>query len=422
MLLLACLALLTGSAHAAMAVRMDDAAALLREDGGEIVPQGIYSDIVPLGEDLFAATEDGALYALLDGSGAALTGAVYEELRLSGGVLAAWRDGGWGLLSRDGSELGDFAYSAILPNGAGGCWALRDVEELRAVYLLGADGAARDSGLRALRWGEPGEGLLPVMTEAGLWGCCDASGAMAIPARYEWLGSFTAGCAAAVQNGRYGAIDRSGSWIVDAEWDFLEISPEGLLLLAGPDGAQVCSTDGSAIATVPGEGVWIARAGRGYAVGDEASLRVYDASGSLIETLAPDASVAEGLDGQLVISEGMWGESCVRLSGTALTYQNLYPLGTAEGKPVYAALEVRSARYQSDLLNEVQVSVDMESARYGLVDGDGLPLPPEGYLSVRFLADDRFLVQSESQYRVINSWGKVYWRSNGATRTVEPRF
>ena len=82
------------------------------------------------------------------------------------------------------------------------------------------------------------------------------------------------------------------------------------------------------------------------------------------------------------------------------------------GEPVYACMGVRAARYQNDLLHEVQVSVDMESARYGLVGGAGEVLLPCGYTAVWWIADDRFLVQDESQWRVVNSWGKVYWRSS----------
>ncbi len=421
-LLLACLVLFVGSAHAAVAVRTDETAALLREDGAEIVPQGVYEDIVPLGEDLFAATEDGEHYALLDGGGARLSDARYEELRLADGALTALRDGGWGLLGRDGAERSAFAYSGIVPTGRGGCWGLRAGEELLDLFILDADGGAHSSGLRVRRWGEPGEGLLPVMSEDGLWGYCDAGGGMAIPARYEWAGGFASGCAAVAEGGRYGAIDRSGAWIVPAEWDFLTVTPEGILLLAGEGGVQVRSASGEILAEYPGEGAWIAQVGAGYAVGDEESLRVFDASGAQIDALPPDASVSEGIAGQLIVSEGIWGERCVRILGTSGDYQNLFPLGTAEGEPVYACMEARSAYYQSDLLGEVQVSVDMDSARYGLVDGSGEPLPPRGYLSVQYLSDDRFLVQSESQYRMINSWGKVYWRSNGAMRTVEPRF
>ena len=413
----ACLALLLGSARAAVAVRMDGAAALLTVDGGEIVAEGVYADIVSLGGEWFAASPDGERWSLLDANGTSLTSARYDEFCLRGDALLAHRDGGWGRMSRTGAELGAFDYEEILIDGAGGCWALREEDELLAVLLLDEDGRARDSGLRARQAGEPSEGLLPLRFEDGHWGYCDASGELTIPARFDWAGSFVSGCAAAVAGECYGAIDISGAWIVEPAYNFLEISPKGFLLAA--DGVRMFAADGSIIAEYPDEGAWAALVGEGCVVGDSEALRVLDSEGKPLETLAPDASVSEGVGGQFVISEGMWGEACVRLSGTDAAYQNLYPLGMANGASIYACMEANAARYQNDLLNEVQVSVDMDSARYGLVNGAGEPLLPCDYLSIQYLADDRFLARTESQWRMIDSRGKVYWRG-GFTQTAAP--
>lgn len=414
-----CLAMAMGSASASMAVRMDGAAALLSEDGTVIVDVGAYEDIVLLGEGLFAATADGAHYALLDADGTALTDARYDELRACGSALAACRDGGWGLLDRDGAELGAFEYAEILADDSGARWALREEEDELTAYALGANGRERGEGIAILRAGEPGGGMLPLEFKDGRWGYCGAEGELVIPARFDWAGRFAAGIAPAVEGGRYGAIDESGAWVVAPEHDFIEISEDGLILAAGEGYVALFSTEGLALAEYLGEGVWGALAGEGYVIGDSESLRVFDSAGEVVEELAPDAAVSEGVGGQLVISEGMWGEECVRLSGTQERYQNLYPLGTANGEPVYACMEVRAARYQNDLLHEVQVSVDMDSARYGLVDGKGEVLLPCGYTAIECIGDDRFLVRDESQWRVVNSWGKVYWRSAYGTEEEE---
>ena len=58
--------LLAGNAQAALCVRMDDGAALLDRDGGEIVAPGTHSDIISLGGGLYAAGNEGGLYALMD--------------------------------------------------------------------------------------------------------------------------------------------------------------------------------------------------------------------------------------------------------------------------------------------------------------------------------------------------------------------
>ena len=410
------LSLLLGGAHAAIPVRMDDAAALLTEDGSVILPIGTYEDIIALGGGLFAAATGEGLYALMDAEGALLTDAVYDEFRMEGNFLLARKDGSWGLMGQDGAEIGAFAYSRIETDGADGCWG---IDGDSALFLLNADGTARDSGLRVLRIGEAAEGMLPVELSAGLWGCCDASGNSMISAEYEYVGSFVGGRAAAVSGGLYGAIDPAGAWIVVPEYDFLEISAAGFMLVSNEDGAKVLDMDGCERAVYSGGNVYAALAGAGYIVGDGEALRIYDATGSLLHEAVPDAAVSEGMGEQLVLSEGMWGEKCVRLMGTQSTYQNLYPLGTAGGEAVYACMEVNAARYENDLLHEIQISVDMDTARYGIVNAAGEQILPCDYVSIDFLADDRFLVSNENRWQMIDSKGKIFW-SRRITQTEAP--
>ena len=404
-----------GDAFAAVSVRMDSDAALLMEDGTQLVSAGAYADIVPLGSDLFAASSDGERFALMDAEGALLTDSMYDEFRVEGDLLLAQRGGEWGLMNEDGTELGAFAYRRIAADGEGGFWALRE----DALVLLDADGSARESGLRALRIGEASEGLLSVQTQAGRWGCCDRSGRLVIPTDYDYIGNFVSGRAAAVSDGRYGAIDRSGGWIVEPIYDFLEISESGFILAADRDGALLLDLEGGEIAAYLEENIYAALAGDGYVIENGESLRIFDASGALLEELAPDASVTEGIGEQLIISEGMWGETCVRLLGTEAAYQNLYPLGMAEGEPVYACMEVNAARYANDLLHEIQIAVDMDTACYGLVNGAGEQILPCGYISIEYLANDRFLVRAERQWQLIDSEGKIYWRRR-VTQTEAP--
>ena len=410
--ILALLALLIlGSAHAAVSVRLELTAALLTEDGAELVSAGAYADIVSLGSGLFAASADGERYALLGADGALRTEALYDEFRAVGDALLARRDSDWGLMNVDGAELGAFAYSRIAADENGNLWALREeAESGDALVLLDANGSARDSGLRVLRIGEASEGLLAVQPEAGRWGCCDSSGQMVIPAAYDYIGRFVSGRAPAVSGGRYGAIDRSGAWVVEPAYDFLEISGSGFILAADADGARLMDMDGGEIAVHRGKNIYAALVGSGYVVEDGEALRVFDASGTLVEELAPNASITEGVEEQLIISEGMWGEACVRILGAREAYQNLYPLGTAGGEPVYACMEVSAARYMNDLLNETLIAVDMDTARYGMVNGAGERILPCEYISIEPLSDDRFLVRAEDQWQMIDSDGKVYWR------------
>ena len=144
-------------------------------------------------------------------------------------------------------------------------------------------------------------------------------------------------------------------------------------------------------------------------VADSEGMRVFDATGAQIAEAGARASVSEGMNGQLILSDGMWGEECVGVLGTQARYQNLYPLGTARGEGVYACMQANAARYVNDLLGEIQLSVDMETARYGIVGADGVQRTPCAYLSIEFLADDRFLTRSEEGWQMIDADGAVYW-------------
>ena len=410
----AVLLMLCGCARAAVSVRMDDGAALLSEDGAQIVPVGAHADIVPLGDDLFAAQDEAGGYALMDGEGRLLTGERYDALRRRDGLLLAQRDGGWGLLGADGAELSALAYGQIVPTGEGGCWAtLGDASDLESdlLVLLDAQGRESSTGIYVRKLGAASEGLLSVLLPGtGLWGYCDARGRVAIAARYSYAGPFVSGCAAVVRNGRYGAIDATGAFVADPDYDFIEISKSGFMLAArSQEGAWALNMDGSEIAAYESEDCFVALAGEGYLVADSEGMRVFDATGAQIAEAGARASVSEGMNGQLILSDGMWGEECVGVLGTQARYQNLYPLGTARGEGVYACMQANAARYVNDLLGEIQLSVDMETARYGIVGADGVQRTPCAYLSIEFLADDRFLTRSEEGWQMIDADGAVYW-------------
>ena len=408
------LLLALGCARAAVSVRMDDGAALLTVDGALIVPVGAYADIVSLGDGLFAAQDDAGAYALMDAEGRLLTGERYDALRRRDGLLLAQRDGGWGLLDADGAELCAFDYAQIVPTGEGGCWATRgDANDMESdlLLLLDAQGRESSSGVYVRKLGSGSDGLLPVLLPGtGLWGYCDARGRVAIAARYSYAGPFVSGCAVVVRNGRYGAIDETGAFVAEPDYDFIAISESGFILSArSQEGAWVLNMDGSEIAAYEGEDCFVALAGEGYVVADSVRMRIFDASGALIAEAGARASVSEGVNGQLILSDGMWGEECVGLLGTQARYQNLYPLGEARGEGAYACMKANAARYVNDLLGEIQLSVDMESARYGIVGADGVQRTPFAYLSIAYLADDRFLARSELEWQMIDADGRIYW-------------
>ena len=412
--ILAVLMLFCGNCRASVSVRMDDGAALLSEDGAQIVAVGEYSDIVSLGEGLFAAKDGAGRYALMDEQGRLRTGALYDALRRQDGMLLAKRGGGWGILSEDGAERSAFSYAQLIPTGSGRCWATKgDANDMESdlLFLLDENGQETSCGIYARKLGKAGEGLLPVLFPGtGLWGYCDARGRVAIAARFSYAGPFVSGCAAVVMNGRYGAIDAAGAFVAEPDYDFIEVSDAGFLLATrNLEGAWVLNLQGGEIAAYEGEDCFAALVGEGYLLADSAGVYVFDSTGARIAELDPRASVSEGVNGQLILSDGMWGEECVGVLGTQARYQNLYPLGHSRREGVYAYMQANAARYVNDLLGEIQLSVDMETARYGIAGADGAQRTPCAYLSIESLADDRFLVRGEDGWQMIDADGTVYW-------------
>lgn len=425
--ILAVVMLLAGNAQAALCVRMDDGAALLDRNGGEIVPPGAYADIVQLGGGLYAACGESGLYGLMDADGTLRTELLYDRLRSEGDLLLAQRDGLWGMLRDDGTPLSGFVYSWMQPNGVGGAWAIagdRSDAESDPLYRVSATGAALETGLRVNAVGSGSEGLLSVQLPGKRsYGYCDASGALAIPAQFDYAGGFAGGLAAVVQNGKYGAIDTSGAWVLEPEYDFLQTSPAGFILAAVElEGACVFDGSGAELARYEGSDVYAALVGEGYAVANPDALQLYDASGALLLDAAPDVSVTEGVGGQWIVSDGAWGETCVRLLGSDAAYQNLYPLGTAGEDALYACMTVNVGRYMNDRLGEIQLSTDMESARYGVVGGDGNLLLEPVYRALYFLEDDRLLARGDEVWLVIDSSGEIYWQMDAPMQTEATSF
>lgn len=424
-IMLACLLLLAANARAAVSVRMEDTAALLDGDGAVLAAPGIYDDIVSIGGGWFAAEQDG-MFALMNAGGLCITEAAYDDLRFEGGLILAKRDGSWGILNDDGSARCGFEYSLILPGQSMNCWALRDdPNDLDSDKLYRIDPEGRQHAtrlyLRAMSR-TPTEGLLSVCLRGeSLYGYCDVLGRMVIPAAYEYAGDFVNGLAAVVVDGCYGAIDRSGAIVIPAKYDFLEISASGLVIASQTGvGADVYAADGSLMDSFGGGDVHIALVGSGYAVIDSQFLYVYDQTGAPVLEAPPDSLVMEGVGEQLIISDGMWGEQCVYLSGTRTRYQNLYPLGTAGEEDVYARMEANVGRYMNDLLGELQLSTDMDSARYGVVNGRGEPLTDCIYLSLDYLGDDRLLARTKDAWQMIDARGRVLWQYDAPMQIAEP--
>lgn len=414
LILILCPLLLFCQADASMSIRLDSGALLLSRDGEELLPFGIYDDIVSLGDQLYAVGNDDR-YTLMDESGSLRSEKIYSYLERSGNILIAETDGLRGLLSTDGAPLTDFVYTHIVPVGDEHFWAIQGDEydpESDEVYILDSKGNEIATGLFIQRMKAAGDvGLLAVLRSAsGLWGYCDAEGEMTIPARYTYTGAFLHGLAAVVENGFYGAISADGHSVIPAEYDYLEICNGGFVLAGlNRSGIWVFDLNGNEIAHYIGDETTAAPVGDGYTVYDGETVAVYTSAGNLRFRSGQESCIMEGLDGQLLLADGAWGEKCVSIAGTSARYQNLYPLGYANGEAIYAYMQANTGRSVNDQIGEIQISLDMESARYGVVSAQGEIELSAKYESILYLEDNRLLVCAEDTWQVVDISGKVYW-------------
>lgn len=417
------LPLLCSWASASLCVRLDTGALLLDRDGNEILSLGIYEDIIPLGNGFYAARQD-ENYALMNADGIILSEFCYDFLEVCDKLLVVENDGLYGLLSFEGAPLTPMEYTRILPAGNGCFWAIRgDGNDLESDELLILDisGNETSTGLFIRRMQAANNEMLAVLLpSSGQWGYCDTQGKIIIPARYDYAGPFLHNRVAVVENGLYGVISPDGESIIKPAYDYLEICAGGFVLAGlNQQGIWVFDLSGNEIARYAGEETAAAPVGDGYAVYGGEAVILYSNSGEILIRSEQGTSISEGLNGQFILSNGPWGEKCVSIAGSESVYQNLYPLGYANNEPIYAYMEANSARFINDLLGEVQVSADMESARYGVVNAQGEMLIPAEFEFISALDDNRLLCQVNDYRQVMDIDGNIYW-THGFRQIEEP--
>lgn len=412
-----CLLLICSSAAASVSLRTQYGATLLSADGEIIVEEGIHSDIVSIGNGLFAAGDSKA-YALMNAQGEILSEKTYTYMKCESDVIIAEKGGALGLLNLEGREISEFKYTDIVADTSGVCRALygnADSALGMRLYIL-KDCEKIETELQLARIGDTSyRGLLSFKDTNGRYGYVSLMGETLIAAQYRYASDFVNGYAAVVIEDQYGAIDTSGAFIVAPEYDYLEISEYGYIVAAQAN-ARVAIFDyqGELLSEYFGDNIKIALVGRYYTVCDDISLRIYDDTHEMSAEVSPSTSVYVGLGDQLILSDGAFGEYNTRIWKTQNLYQHIYPLGNISGESVYAAMIVNAVKYENHILKETQYSLDMDSVRYVLIDSDGEKLTDEQYLSVALLGEDRLLVQTEEAYRMIDIYGETYW-----SRTIE---
>lgn len=418
------LAALMGSAHAAQLapVVAPPVVALVDAQGSEIIPSGTYDALFTVrADELYAAGAPGD-YRLLDADGNAVFDRSLAMIHDVGDALVFRRDGLCGAMDGGGSVLVEPAYTQMVSAGAGRFLALDGDpldEQPDEIILLEMGvaprrtGIATASGLQAFA-----DGRMPYRAPGGRWGALDADGSVAIAPTWRYISPFRDGLAVAENEFRRGVIDVSGDAVIDPRYTWLERG-ETLIAARTADGTiDVYAPDGGKL-RFSLEGSWQAQVvGDALAMGNGQETRLYGANGVVIVRASAQAAFYPGLDGQVIVADGAWGEACQRLinpdgSDASGLYQRLMPL--CGGR--YAFLTMTGATYYSRDLGGLQTSWDYDSVRYGLLDGGGNELTKPVYREIRALENGLLLMVSDEAVSVADLDGNVLtaWPATAAS-------
>lgn len=402
-------------------VATDKNVLLVFESGEAIDLSSAWSDIYCIREDALYAVglaRDGRMrYALCDVNGRLLTEPVYASLSAAQGGVLFQIDGVYGWMDESGKEEIPADYTQLVPAGDGAFYAFLtnpNDDQADQIYCVDVSGASVSSGVwTTIPLSEPSDSRMPFCEQGtALYGYLDSNGAIAIAPQFEYAGKFSGGLANAVQNGKHGLIDTSGEWVLQPEYSYIAEGESFYVALKDHSACIVFDADGrTELFRLDEANLEVAAVGGAIVAVNAESLRIYDRTGTLRRTCAPNAAVVEGARGQLILSEGDWGSQTVRIideSGAKIDRvdQHLIPLDDER----YAFVSMNVALYNSDILGGTRYSVNYDSLRVGMIDRTGREIVPAEYEEIRAVGKNRYLLIGERALILCNEEGKTIWQ------------
>ena len=422
-LLAALLCLLTAFSAAAegrLCVVSEDRALLLSENGEVVVPAGEYQDICSLIDGERCAygvqTDDGLRYALGDAQGNLLTEAVYEALAAAQDCILFRQNGRCGAMTTDGKVQIEAIYTQLVSCGGGKFLATQtdpcDEEPDEVLRIVPGLEPERTGVRTELELTAPVSDRMPFYSsDVGRYGYLDGDGKVFLSPHLSYAGAFVGKVARASRDGKLGLLSADGSWVLEPEFDFLEMG-DGVVVVM-KDRTECAAYDlqtGALRVRVTGEYLEAAPLGKYMTVADSEHMRVYGTDGAMILETDRSAFLSAGVDGQLILRDGDWGTRCVSLfdpeKGMAERMDmSLLPLDSNR----YLFMTMNAAAYNSAILGERRYSCDYDSMRFGIMDGSGNEILPAEALEITRLRENRYLLKLENGLRVIDENADVLW-------------
>ena len=199
---------------------------LVSESGNAIDFSAAWTDLYCIQENsLYAVGQNRSgkmLYALCDASGRFLTEPIYTSLAAQQNGVLFLLDGVYGWMDDQGDEQIPADYTQMVGAGGNSFYAfLTDPNDDQAdqIYLVDTANHSTPTGVWTILPLETVSDNRMPFCESGtaMYGYLDQKGAIAIPAQFEYAGTFENGLADAVENGLHGLIDTDGNWVLNHE-------------------------------------------------------------------------------------------------------------------------------------------------------------------------------------------------------------
>ena len=405
-------ALAVNARAATLCVNAPGVVALTDSRGAEIIENGRFESVFAVREgELYAAGRRGA-YRLYDAQGELVSAVVFSMIDDTGEALRYRSEGLYGAMSASGEILLQSRWTRLVPDGKGGWLALESDpldEQPDEIVHIDPSGSENPTGVYCTDGlGAMVGGRMPFVDADGRYGVLDADGAIAVNPAWQYIGPYSNGFAKVASQEGLGIIDGSGRAVIPPSYRWLERSDA---MIVGWDGTNVDLYGPRASqrrARLMGKAQELALVGDCLVVRYEARTCLYDANGRLLGQNEGAVEYAAGTRGQLIASNGTWGDRCQWLvnpdgSRASGMFQQLLPLCAER----YAFLEMPGETYQSEALGRSETVWNYKECRYGLVDSRGRILIPARYREIRVLSSDRLLLIGDDRVQIADRNGVV---------------
>lgn len=312
------------------------------------------------------------------------------------------RNGKWGYVDRDGSEIIPMKYDAP-PAVARRLILMRST----APYSVFESGKWILVDRRGTRLGQTTldeirpvtKGLTVCGRIAKQWGCIDAVGKVVVPFMYEAVAETSEDRTAVKSNGRWGYLDQFGAFVIPPSFLDAAEFKNGLALVVfdGKEGGLIDRTGKEVSkkryvrAAPPGDGVWTVNDGESWAIAD--------LTGDIIQRLSSSLSwVGSFKDGLADADDGKGNKLVIDKSGKVVSSRR---------EPHEKLPRYRSVRgFPREGLYAIQPS---DWPVWGFTDMDGHYIVPPLFDSVSDFVEGFAVVQKGNEPWGIDSTGHTIW-------------